>query len=112
MKDCLRQGRLQIPNDKKLNVLFKVQGNPHASFSKTNHNVDYSTVIRILKKEKFHPYTLHFIYKLHKNNPHRRLQFCEELQLRWVKNHIFLNNNIFSDEATFCLNRTVNCYKQ
>lgn len=110
VKDLPRQGRPKIPDDKKLNVLLEVEDNPHTSTRQIalNHDIDHSSVVKLLSKEKFHPYKPQLIHELNEDDPDRRLQFCEEFQLRCDENPNFLNNIIFSDEATFCLNGTVN----
>ena len=68
---------------------------------------DKSFVVKLFKKEKYHPYKVQLIHELNEDDPDRRLQFCEELMLRCDKTSHFLNNILFSDKTTFTLNGTV-----
>lgn len=109
VKDLPRQGRPRISEEVRLNVLLEAEENPHHSSRQLalNNNVDQSFVVKLFRKEKYHPYKVQLIHELNKDDPDRRLQFCEELMLRCDEDPNFLNNIIFSDEATFCLNGTV-----
>ncbi|KAJ8912835.1 hypothetical protein NQ315_014418 [Exocentrus adspersus] len=88
----------------------EVQENPHCSTRQIglNNNINHSTVVKLLKKEKYHPYKVHVLYKLNEDEPYRRLDFCEEIMFRCDGDPNFLNNIVFSDGATFCLNGSVN----
>ena len=61
-----------------------------------------TSVHRILKLHKFHPYKIHLVQALHGNDTDRRLEFCE-----WVCNHMD-SSILFSDETIFHLNGQVN----
>ena len=50
---------------------------------------------------------MQLIHELNEDDADRRLQFCEQLMLRCDEDQNFLNNILFFDEATFCLNGTV-----
>lgn len=110
VKDLPRQGRPQIDEEIKLNVLLEAQENFHISTRQLalNHNIDQSSVVNILKKGKYHPYKVQLVQELNEDDPDRRLQFCEALMLRCDQNPNLLSNIIFSDEATFCLDGSVN----
>lgn len=68
-------------------------------------NISQTSVIRILKKENFHPYKLHILQELHAEDLDRRLEFCE-----WVdrQSDDIGERIIFSDEAIFHLSGHVN----
>lgn len=109
VRDLPRQGRPRVNDETRLNVLLEAEENPQNSTRQLalNNNVDHSFVVKFFKKEKYHPYKVQLIHELNEDDPDRRLQFCEELMLRCDENPNFLNNILFSDEATFCLNGTV-----
>jgi hypothetical protein len=110
VKDLPRQGRPQINEDTKLQILLEAEENPHISTRQLalNNNIDHSYVVKLFKKEKYTPYKVCLIHELNEDDPDRRLQFCEELMLRCHEDLNFLNNILFSDEATFTLNGSVN----
>lgn len=110
VKDLPRQGRPQVNEEIRLNMLLEVTANPHISTRQIalNNDADHSFVVKLLKKEKYHPYKVRLIHELNEDDPDRRLQFCEGLMQRCDDNPNFLNNIVFSDEATFCLNGSVN----
>lgn len=105
-----RGGRPKIDEVTKLNVFLETVENPHVSTRQLglNNDIDHSTVLKLLKKEKYHPYKIQLLHELNEDDPDRRLQFCEQFMTRCDRNRNFLNSIIFSDEATFTLNGTVN----
>lgn len=72
------------------------------------HEISRRSVIRILKREKYHPYKIRLVHELAEEDFDRRLQFCEILMDICNRDNNFVRNMVFSDEATFCLNGTVN----
>ncbi|KAJ8916913.1 hypothetical protein NQ315_013383 [Exocentrus adspersus] len=60
VKDVKRVGRPEISEETKLNVLLEFQENPHCSTRQLgrNNNIDNSTVVKLFKREKFHPYKM------------------------------------------------------
>ncbi|KAJ8917679.1 hypothetical protein NQ315_005126 [Exocentrus adspersus] len=58
VKDVQRGGGTHVSEETKLNVLLKVQENPHCSTRQIglNDNIDRSTVVKLLKKEEYRPY--------------------------------------------------------
>ena len=69
--------------------------------------VSRTSVQRILKKYKFHPYKIRLVQELNEDDFDRRLQFCEIMTQRAIDGN-FLFNVCFSDECTFFLNGLVN----
>lgn len=70
--------------------------------------VSRSSIIRILKAYKFHPYKIKLVQELNEDDPDRRLQFCEVMSQRLIEDPQLLFNICFSDECTFYLNGAVN----
>jgi len=52
-------------------------------------------VQKILKRIKFHPYKIHLIQKLNKDDFNRRDEFCELMMQKIVEELNFLFNIIF-----------------
>lgn len=69
-------------------------------------NIHDSTVLRILKTEKSHPYKVKLIHESTEDNFDRRLAFCERTEKHQRIGPNFKKN--FSDEVTFTLNDHVN----
>lgn len=70
--------------------------------------VSRSSIIRILKAYKFHPYKIKLVQELNEDDPDRRLQFCEQMSQRLIEDPHLLFNICFTDECTFYLNGAVN----
>ncbi|KAJ8914085.1 hypothetical protein NQ315_014281 [Exocentrus adspersus] len=87
--------RTHFSEETKLNR--EVQENPHCSTRQIglNNNIDHSTVVKLLKKEKYHPYKVHVLYELNEDDPYGRLDFCEEIMFRCDGDPNFLNNIVF-----------------
>ena len=110
VKDIRRSGRPRVSDEKKLDILLTVQENPHTSSTHmaTDNNLHQSTVSKILKQQKLHPYKVQFIQELLDDDPDRRNEFCENMIDLINDNARLLRMICFSDEATFCLNGEVN----
>lgn len=91
-------------------VLGQVAADPTTSTRKlaTVTNIPRTTIRRILKQHKFHPYKIHLVHELNEDDFDRRQEFCEVMSERILANANFLFNICFSDECTFYLNSTVN----
>lgn len=70
--------------------------------------VSRTTIQRILKQHKFHPYKIILSHELNEDDFDRRSQFCELASERTINNPNFLFNICFSDECSFFLNGIVN----
>lgn len=66
-----------------------------------------SSVWRILKRHKFHPYGVKLVQELKQEDFGKRLDFCEMMDLK-LRDPNFLKNICFSDESTFHLTGYVN----
>jgi len=104
--DRERCGRRKSATDEETStmVLANVGRSPVKSVRKISQEltISKSSVHRILKTQKFHPYKVHLVQALHGDDTDRRLEFCE-----WVCNHLD-SSILFSDEAIFHLNGQVN----
>lgn len=91
-------------------VLGCVEENPSSSVREISRLTDLSksSVYRILKMHKYHPYSIQLHQELFERDFEKRLYFC-----RWALEKINLEENffgkvLFSDEATFHKNGFVN----
>lgn len=99
-----------MSNDTKLDVLLEFEENPHSSSRQAASalNVSHSSIIRVLKENKMHPYKLIPTQELSEDDFDRRTYFCEQMMQRLDNNVIQLENVLFSDESTFTLHGHVN----
>jgi len=95
--------------DKQLEVLQTVVEEPKKTTRKMEQELEISksTVIRILKKNKYHPYKPCFIHTLEERDFDRRFMFCMWVQGKIEEDPSFLKHVLFSDEATFTSNGVV-----
>lgn len=70
--------------------------------------ISESSVRRILKLHKFHPYKLHIVQELSDDDFDRRVEFCETFAQKIAGDPNLPLRICFSDEATFFLNGNVN----
>lgn len=91
-------------------VLQAVVENPGTSTRKmaTQLGMSRTSVRRVLKEHHYHPFKMHLVQELLEGDFDHRLEFCEEMMLRYDENRNFFNWICFSDEATFELNGNVN----
>lgn len=112
VKDKPRSGRLKsvTESDAALNVLLAIEENPRQSREDLARDYDISvrSVGRILRKEKFHPFKIHLTQELTEDDFDRRIEFSETMRGIWEQNPNFVNQILFSDEATFTLHGHVN----
>jgi len=110
VRDLPKVGRPSVGADVELNVLLQVQEDPHTNSRECGRDVgtSHNTVLRVLKRHRFHPYKVHLVQELSDDDYDRRQQFCEQMMEICNVNPAFVNNILFTDESTFCLNGTVN----
>ena len=89
---------------------FNFKDNPYSSTRRTSPilDVSQSSVVRILKNIKWHPYKFQVIQKLSAEDIAKRSQFAHEELARIENNSMHLASLLFSDEAHFHLNGAVN----
>jgi len=91
-------------DDTTIDVLAAVEANPHVSIRdivRDSGGVSKSSVGRILKQSRYHPYHISLHQELTQNDFNRRVEFCTWLQTKIQHNPDFLTKVLFSDEATF-----------
>lgn len=110
VRDLPKSGRPSISENKKLNVILTIQENPHKPTQEValDNDVAKTSVRKILKQEKYHPYKIKLIHELNEDDPDRRLEFCETIMNICNNDRIFSSRIIFSDESTFCMNGVIN----
>lgn len=67
-----------------------------------------SSVWRILKKHKMHPYKFNRVQHLKETDFVRRTEFCEAMMIRFQENENFLDCIIWTDESKFTKNGSFN----
>lgn len=110
VKDLPKGSRKPVSENKQLDVLLAFQDNPHTSSRQValDNDMDHSTVLRKLKKEKWYPYKVSLVQELCEDDFDRRIEFCETIMEQNNRDPMFLSKVLFSDEATFLLNGHVN----
>ncbi|XP_023233231.1 uncharacterized protein LOC111632943 [Centruroides sculpturatus] len=93
-----------------IEILGQVAADPTLSIRKLEAvtSISRTSICRILKTHKFHPYKINLVHQLNKNDFDRRQRFCEIMTERLRVDVDYLFNICFSDECTFFLNSTVN----
>lgn len=91
-------------------VLAAVAFNPHVSSRNIarESGISQTSVMRILHRQKFHPYHVSLHQELHGNDFARRVQFCEWAHQQIRGQQIALRQILFSDEAHFTNHGEVN----
>jgi len=91
-------------------VLGLLSIDPQTSIRKVaaETGLSYSSVRKVTKIHKWHPYKVKILHELHEDDFDRRIQFCEEIIALCEGNDSQLGNICFSDECTFFLNGFVN----
>ncbi|EFN66312.1 hypothetical protein EAG_00126, partial [Camponotus floridanus] len=70
--------------------------------------VSKRSVLRILRRHKFHPYHLSLHQELHGMDFVNRVRFCQWAQQQIRNNESFFDNVLFTDEAAFTNHGNVN----
>lgn len=99
-----------ISNDTKLDIILEFDENPNTSCRQAEalFHVSRSSISRILKEIKMHPYKLIPTQQLFDDDFDRRTFFCEQMMEMLDNNVIQLEHILFSDECTFSLNGHTN----
>lgn len=110
ISDAPRSGRPPLGEDKQFEIVAQFIEDPQQSTRSVANICDVSqgSVVRLLKKNKFHPYKIQLVQELNEDDPDRRLQFCEEMESLISAHPLFVKNIVFSDECSFFVNGAVN----
>ena len=73
-------------------------------------NVSLSSVNRVLKSEGLRAWKFTRVQEISEDDKVKRLQFCNLIRREQERNNHFVDNIVFSDEATFHLNGSVNLH--
>ena len=96
--------------DNTINILAYANVNPHVSTRLVAQElgVSKSSVHRVLKNNKYHPYKVHLVQGLTPEDPARRLAFIAEIFCKLEDDPSFLHKILWSDESRFHNNGAVN----
>ncbi|KAJ8962527.1 hypothetical protein NQ318_000918 [Aromia moschata] len=77
VKDLPKSGRPKITQDKKIDIVLSMEENPQSASTlvASENEVSQTTVLRILRKENYHPYKFQLVQEFNEDDPDRRLQF-------------------------------------
>lgn len=91
-------------------VIDHFQDNPKSSLRRAANtlNICHTSVHRILKKYKYHPYKIKIVQQLNGNDFAARIAFAEEMLYKIEDSNDYLRHLMFSDEAHFHLHGGVN----
>lgn len=91
-------------------VLANVSVDPHISTRRLagDHGISQASVINILRAHKYHPYKMQLRHTLLDADYPKRREFCEWALRKLHENPAWSEDVVFSDEALFYLNGTVN----
>ncbi|KZC06777.1 hypothetical protein WN55_07550 [Dufourea novaeangliae] len=94
----------QVTNEEtEIGILATVVRDPCVSSRKITREsgVSQRSVIRVLRRHKYHPYHISLHQELTGTDFMNRIEFCRWTQLQIQRNNSFINWILFSDEATF-----------
>lgn len=105
-----KRRRPSTNEDKVVDVLANVAVNPHISTRQLaeDHGVSRSSVGRILHRNNFHPYKMSILHELKPTDFANRVEFCAWALVQAQGDPAWTSDILFSDEALFYLNGTVN----
>lgn len=91
-------------------VLETYHRSPRKSVRQASREVGISktSVQRILKRCHWKSYIPRFVHAINEDDPDRRVEYCEWYLARCVEEAIFPTKIVWSDEATFKLNGSIN----
>ena len=109
--DKKRSGRPGLSAETRAQVLEKITSSPRKSVRRAagEIGVPCSTMQKVLKAEKFHPYKLQILHKLYEDDSDRGLEMALWFQVQLEEDPDFVRRNmLFSDEANFYVSGEVN----
>ncbi|KAJ8938063.1 hypothetical protein NQ318_014544 [Aromia moschata] len=96
--NILKSGRKRILDDKqKFDILLDIQDNPHKPTRQVaaDNDVSKTSILHLLKNEKYCPYKIYLVQELNDHDPDRRLEFCEIMGNRCQDNPLFIKKHSF-----------------
>lgn len=110
-RKCERSKNI-LNEENEFRVMVAVVENPHASTRQLSRDLEISrsSVRRILKKHKFHPFHVQLHQELEGADFQNRMNFCLWIQQQLNLDDNFAENILFSDESTFHRNGFVNTH--
>ena len=109
--DKKQSGRPGLSAETRAQVLEKITSSPRKSVRGTagKIGVPRSTMQKVLKAEKFHPYKLQILHKLYEDDSDRHLEMAVWFQVQLEEDSDFVRQNmLFSDKANFYVSGEVN----
>lgn len=105
-----RTNRNVLDEAAEIEVLGHFNMDPTSSLRKVSAltGLSYSSVRKVTKLHKFHPYKLQIHQELGEDDYDRRVEFCEVMTNMINNNRNLIKNICFSDECTFFLHGFVN----
>ena len=100
-----------VVNEVNRNIVLNIIEGDHEVSSRqisADTGISQRSVLRILHKNKWHPYHVTLIHDLSTQDFHLRKEFCIWIQNKIRRSRSFLKNVLFSDEAIFRSNGNVN----
>lgn len=109
-KNQVNRQKTAQTDDNVINILAYLQVNPHTSirFLEQELGISRSSIQRVLKNHKYHPYKVHLTQGLVPADPERRLNFIAEMSVQSNDDPSFLGKILWSDESRFHNNGIVN----
>lgn len=110
VRDVPRERPPKIDEETRLNVLLQIEEHPVTPARQLArlHQVSHTSVLKLFKEVKMHPYKMQSVQELNEEDFDRRLEFCEQMMGLIDGGQIFTEWILFSDEATFTLHGHVN----
>ena len=95
---------------KEQDVIANVQNSPWKSVRQLSREtgIPKTSVHRILKRAQWKSFIPALVHALNEDDPDRRIEFCEWYRARCADDNTFSMKIIWSDEATFKLNGSIN----
>lgn len=109
-KVCNKQDRRARDHVGDAEILRFVRENPRCSLRRMSIllNVPKDTIWRCFRRNKLRPFKPVFLHTLEDGDEERRLEYCFWCQGEFLNNPNIFKNILFSDQATFTTNGTVN----
>ena len=112
---CMRKGhsgrhRSSTSPTREQEVIDNVQNSPRKSVRQISceTGIPKSSVHRILKRAQWKSFIPALVHALNEDDPDRRVEFCEWYLAKCADDNEFPHKIIWSDEATFKLNGSIN----